>query len=654
MSSSQVFFSSWGGSVVDNRGKAPQEYTPVEGLELPESFSEQEELKALAGWKGLVLRSEGVDIVDLCRAHLEAVREESKKCDKCNYCSTGYNELLDVFQDLLNGEASEEDLEFLESAAEAIREAGKCSIGKAGPIPLLHALKFFREDFLAVLRGERKVTEGEYHSRLTAPCMEACPIHLDVPKYVERIKEAKFTESLQVIAERLPFPGVLGRVCFRPCESHCRRANVDKAISIKALKRFVADQVLNSGNNPDLTVLPSRKTGSVAVVGAGPAGLTCAYHLAKKGHRITVFEKMDEPGGMGVMGIPSYRLPRQVLASEMKALERLGVQFLYGRSLGKDINLSQLEKDFDAVFLAIGAQKSIPMKIEGETEGHNGVFQGLDYLREVNQGRDPYPEGKRVAVIGGGNVAIDCARSCLRLGKEDVSVVYRRSRQEMPADPEEIRDAEEEGVVFYFLSLPLKILAREGKVAGLQCIRTELGGLDESGRPRAVPIPGSDFFMDCDTVVTAVGQAVDLSGLQGLEGLNHSPWGIVSVDEATCRTSRPKIFAAGDCQTGSDTFVAACAGGRRAALSIDRMLNGLSLKDQEEVGFERLFKITKVYDPEEVIPRVEHQERRQPLKLLPASRRCSWEEVESALAVQDAVAEAERCLRCYYVATVAV
>lgn len=654
MTKSGILFSSWGGSIVDNRGRAPQDYQTVEQIDLPESFSEAEPIKALAGWKGLVVRSEQVDIIDLCRAHLEAVREESKKCDKCNYCSTGYNELLDVFQDILKGEATEEDLEFLQSAAEAIREAGKCSIGKAGPIPLLHALKFFREDFLAVLRGEREVREGKYHSRLTAPCMEACPIHLDVPRYVERIKEAKFAESLQVITEKLPLPGVLGRVCFRPCESNCRRANVDKPISIKALKRFVADQALSSESNLEPGVVPSATTGKVAVVGAGPAGLTCAYHLARRGHQVTVFEKLDRPGGMGLVGIPSYRLPRQVLSKEVKTLEGLGVQFLCGKSLGEDIHLPDLEQKFDAVFLAIGAQKSIPMKIEGESDRYKGVFQGLDYLREINQGKDPHPEGRRVAVIGGGNVAIDCARSCLRLGKEHVSVVYRRSRKEMPADFEEVRDAEEEGVVFNYLTLPVKIIAKEGNVAGLECIRMELGEPDQDGRPHPLPIPGSEFFMECDMVITAVGQSVDLSALEGIQGVGVSRWHAVTVDEATCQTTNPRIFAAGDCQTGPDTFVAACAGGWRAAMSIDRMLNNIPLKQEEEVGFQNLFKIARVYDPQEKIPRVEQQERQEGSKIPPESRRGSWVEVESTLGVQEAVAEAERCLRCYCVATVAV
>ncbi len=428
---------------------------------------------------------------------------------------------------------------------------------------------------------------------------------------------------------------------------------MDKPIAIKALKRFVADQALELGSRIEWEIVPSPKTGKVAVVGAGPAGIACAYQLARKGHRVTVFERLAEPGGMGVIGIPPYRLPRQILPQELEGLEKLGVQFQYNRSIGEDITLWQLEQEFDAVFLAIGAHKSIPMKIHGETEGYRGVFQGLDYLREINQGKDPYPEGNNVAVIGGGNVAIDCARSSLRAGKEHVCVVYRRTPKEMPADPEELHDAEQEGVVFKYLSSPVKILAKNGRVVGLKCIEMKLGEPDERGRARPIPIPGSEFVIECDIAVFAVGQVVDSSALAGLEEL-FTPQQTVRVDESTYRTGRPKVFAAGDCQTGPDTLVAACAGGRQAALSIDRMLNSQALQQSEDAGFERLFKTIGVYDPQEVIPRVEQQQRREPSKLPPEVRRSSWVEVESVLGVQEAVAEAERCLRCYYVATVAL
>lgn len=654
MLAARVLFSSWGGRVVDNRGKALEEIEPAQGLLLPDHFRDGEKIKALAGWNGIVLVSDEVDIVDLCRAHLEAVREESKKCDKCNYCSTGYNELLDVFQDMAKGEARQEDLEFLRSAAEAIREAGKCSTGKTGPIPLLDALEFFKGEFLALIQGHRRLTEGTYRSCLTAPCMEACPIHLDIPRYVERIKEAKFAQSLEIITERLPLPGVLGRICLRPCESNCRRANVDKPIAIKALKRFVADQAMMSGRLTRWEVTPSPRTGKVAVVGAGPAGICCAYHLARRGHRVKVFEMLNEPGGMSAVGIPSYRLSRDVLRREVGLLQDLDVEFSYNQAVGKDLSLSQLEQDFDAVFLGIGAQSSVPLRIEGENQGYQGVIPGLEYLKGISQGRDPYPEGQVVAVIGGGNVAIDCARSSLRMGKREVIIVYRRGKEQMSADSEEIRDAEEEGVVFHYLTSPLKILAKDGKVFGIQCTRMKLGEPEEDGRPRTVPIPGSEFLLSCDTVVTAVGQQVDVSTWEGVEGLLMTKWNSLMVDEATKQTSRPKIFAAGDCETGPDTFIGACAGGRRAAQSIDRFINGVPLGPDEETCFERLLESISVYDPGEEIPRVEVLERRRPNRLSPESRRCSWAEVEETFQVQEAVAEAERCLRCYYVATLAL
>lgn len=654
MATHGILFSSWGGEIVDNRGKGPHEGAAVDGIVLPENLAQGERIKALAGWRGLAIRSEEVDVVDLCRAHLEAVRQESKKCDKCNYCSTGYDELLEVFQDILKGEAREEDLEFLQSAAEAIREAGKCSIGKAGPVPLLHALRFFADDFLAAIRGERKVRAGKYHSSVTAPCVEACPIHLDIPRYVERIKEAKFAESLQVIVDRLPLPGVLGRVCFRPCESHCRRSNVDKPISIRALKRFVADQAVTGGYGPEFQARPSPRTGKVAIVGAGPAGITCAFHLALRGHLVTIYEALGEPGGMSAVGIPDYRLPRDVLRGEVEAIQRLGVEIRYGQTVGKDASLSDIEKEFDAIFIGIGAQRSIPMKIEGEAEGYRGFIPGLRYLREINEGRDPYPDGKSVAVIGGGNVAIDCARSSLRAGKKDVFVVYRRTRNEMPADPEEIQDAEDEGVRFEFLTLPVRMVQRDGAVAGLECVRMELGGPDETGRPRPIPIAGSEFTLECDTVVTAIGQGVDLSALEGVDGLRTSEWNTLIVDELTKQTSRPKVFAAGDCETGPDALITACAGGRRAAESIDRFINGLPVEGLGEPHFDRLFGFLGVYDPNEKVSKVECRERVEPVKLPPERRKATFAEVEGALAMQDAVAEAERCLRCYYVATIAV
>ncbi len=245
----EILFSTWGGEIVDNRGRAAGSHEKITTIDLPEYFGKNQKIKGLMGWNGIVIRSPEVDIIDLCREYLSAVLEHAKDCGKCNYCKTGWEEIIDVLEDIAKGDATEEDLEFMQSAAEAIVSNAKCSIGKIGPHPFLEAAKFFAEDFAKAAKGDRSVNKGVYRSRLTAPCMDACPIHLDIPRYIEKIKETKFAESLDVIRERLPLPQALGRACFRPCESRCRRALVDEAISIKALKRFVADQVLEQGKN---------------------------------------------------------------------------------------------------------------------------------------------------------------------------------------------------------------------------------------------------------------------------------------------------------------------------------------------------------------------------------------------------------------------
>ncbi len=649
-----IVFSSWGGEIIETRGDETQNQASIKMLDLPEYFKQDKKIKALMGWKGIVLRSPEVDIIDLCRAYFEAVLAHSKTCDKCNYCKTGWEEMLEIFQDIATGEATEEDLEFMQSAAEAIVSNAKCSIGKSGPTPLFHALKYFADDFSQAVKGEKQVTKGTYYSKLTAPCLDACPIHLDIPKYIELIKDAKFAESLTVIRERLPLAGIVGRVCFRPCEKHCRRGNLDEPISIKALKRFVADHEVFEQKEPEYEVTPSENNGKVAIVGAGPAGITCAYHLARNGHEVTIYESLDEPGGMSAVGIPDYRLPRNILQREVQQIQKMGVSINYGQAIGKDLILSQLENDFDAVFIGIGAQDSINMGIEGEDREYQGFIPGLAYLREVNAGRDPYPPGKKVVVIGGGNVAIDCVRCSLRTDKEDIQLVYRRTRNEMPADDAEIHDAEEEQVQFHFLTAPVRILAKDGKVAGLECIKMELGEPDASGRPRPVPIEGSEFVFDCDTIISAIGQQVDLTLLAGMDDVQTTKWNTIVVDQYTKQSNRSKIFFAGDCETGPDALITACAGGRRAAHSIDRFIKTQPLEHDDNHYFDKLFETVKVYDPDEEILKVESKQRFQPSVLPPDTRKSTFDEVEQGLSAQEAVAEAERCLRCYQVATIAV
>lgn len=649
-----ILFSSWGGEIIDNRHKDSKDFDPTDHLNLPEYFKQDRKIKAIMGWNGIIMRTVQVDIINLCQTYFEAVLEHAKDCGKCNYCKTGWEEMIEVLQDISNGEATEEDLEFIESAAEAVVDSSKCSIGRSGPTPLFHALKYYADDFSKALGGKKQVTSGTYYSKLTAPCMDACPIHLDIPRYIELVKDAKFVDSLDVIRDRLPLPGVLGRVCFRPCEDYCRRGNVDEPISIKALKRFVADHELSEQQEPKFRVTPSPKCGKVAIVGAGPAGLTCAYQLVRKGHHVSIYEHLSEPGGMSAVGIPDYRLPRPILQREADRIQELGVKIHYNHTIGKDITLTQLENEFDAVFVGIGAQGSLSLGIESKDTKCHGYFPGLVYLKLINEGRDPFPAGKKVVVLGGGNVAIDCVRSALRMRKENVYLVYRRTRNEMPADRVEIHDAKEENVQFHFLTAPVRILTENDSVTGLECIKMELGEPDQSGRPRPVPVPGSEFVFDCDTIVSAIGQQVDISIIEGMKDIQTTRWNTIIADEFTKQSRRPKLFFAGDCESGPDTLIAACAGGRNAANSIDHFINELPLEYSNNYYFHQFFKSVNVYDPKEKIKRAENRARINPAVLAMEKRQSSFDEVEQAFSATEAVAEAERCLRCYQVVTIAV
>jgi formate dehydrogenase beta subunit len=429
---------------------------------------------------------------------------------------------------------------------------------------------------------------------------------------------------------------------------------VDECLSIKWLKRFVADYEIEKRRVPSVHQGGARSE-KVAIIGAGPAGLSCAYYLALKGYSVTIFERLGEPGGMAAMGIPDYRLPRNIVRYETELIERLGVEIRYNTQVGKDITLSQIfEQGYKAIFIGVGAQTNTPMGVEGEDKGYKGFIPGVYYLLEINLGRDPYPEGKKVVVVGGGNVAIDCVRSSFRLGKPDVNLVYRRTKKEMPADPVEVHDAEEEGVKFHYLCNPVRIVEKEGKVVGVECIRMELGEPDESGRRRPVPIKGSEFFIETDILIPAIGQAIDLSFLEEKDGIKTTRRSTIAVQEGTFLTSRPGVFSAGDCVTGPDVLVRAAGTGKRAAEKIDLFLRGMEVKESEEERLESLMEKIKVYNKEEKVG-ICGGTKREVLKTLPPeTRKWTFEEVEKGFSIPQAQKEAERCLRCVRIGLFAV
>jgi len=645
-----ILFSSWQGEIVDNRGvkraKKPK------AIALPEEFKPGEKIKAFFGWDGIVICDDSVDLIDMALNYAEAMLKES--CGKCTPCGQGSRFMRGFLEKLAKGEATKDDLNALRSLANLIKSTSKCSIGQTAPVPILHVLEYFSEEIEKRIASKKPAQPGNYRYAVTAPCKNACPSNLDIPRYVEEIKEVRFEESLATIREMTCLPGTLGRVCVRPCESNCRRALVEGPVSIKWLKRFAADFELEHRKKPQILKVPTSSGKRVAIVGAGPAGLSCAFYLALKGHSVTIFEKSKEPGGMATYGIPDYRLPRGVLTRhEVDIIKDLGVEIRYGVEVGKDVMIMDLHRDYDAVFIGVGAQTSAKMGIEGEDKGYRGFIPGVRYLYDINNGIDPYPEGKRVVVVGGGNVAMDCVRCSFRIGKTDVHLVYRRSRAEMPADPEEIHDAEEEGVVFHFLCNPTRIIEQDGKVVGVELIKMELGEPDQSGRRRPVPVPGSEFILETDILIPAIGQAVDLSFLAGCSDIKLTKWKTIAVNPDTFETSVKGIFAAGDCVTGPDVLVRAAGGGRRAAERIDQYLRGIEPGPTEEELFDKLFSTIKVFDKNEKVEVPDGMKRKELQKLDPETRKWTFEEVEKGYTPPEAIYEAQRCLRCYRIGMIA-
>ena len=472
-----------------------------------------------------------------------------------------------------------------------------------------------------------------------APCVTTCPAGINVQGYVQLIGQGKYFEAVELILKRLPLPGVLGRVCPHPCESACQRSKVDSAIAIRDLKRFAADQVdLEKLLMPEIDDRPEK----VAVIGSGPAGLTVAYYLRLKGYQITIFEELDVLGGMLRIGIPDYRLPPEILDREINQILRLAIKVRTGVKFGSDITMSDLESQgFSAVFLGIGAHASIGLGIPGEKET-KGVIDAGCFLKDTNLGRKTKP-GDKVVVIGGGNVAIDAARTARRLGVKNVRVVYRRSEKEMPAYEDEIQGAAEEGVCFSYLTAPVGIHQKEGRLIDIECIKTELGPKGADGRRRPVLKKGSEFLIPCDTLIIAVGQKVERSWAEHEPSIKWSKGNTLEVNSLTLQTSMPHVFAGGDAVTGPATVIEAVAAGHRAVESIQRYIKKENLAAYED-GLSTL--LPPGQDWQEIPKKIETRSRAAPKRLNSSSRISSFDEVDVGFSEDAAKLEALRCLNC--------
>jgi formate dehydrogenase major subunit len=480
---------------------------------------------------------------------------------------------------------------------------------------------------------------SDHNADCIAPCKSTCPANIDIQAYLLQVQSGNYEAALRIIKDRNPFPLVCGRVCPHPCEVACRRNLIDSPVAINHVKRFAADWDM-AQKRPWIPRCKQPSSKKVAVVGAGPSGLSCAYYLTIEGHQVTVFERQPYAGGMMRYGIPEYRLPKAILDREIDIMKKMGVTIQCGISLGTHVRLEDLHDDFDAVYLAIGSWRATPLQIEGESS--EGVWLGINYLERVTHSGSVHV-GKDVLVIGGGNTAIDCVRTAKRTGATNVKLIYRRTRDEMPAEPYEVEEAIHEGVEMEFLAAPVRIVPEGGRKK-VHFIRMKLGEPDRSGRRRPVPVDGSEFIIEADTVIGAIGQSTNTQFLYNDYPVKLNKWGDIEVNEKTMQTSDAKIFAGGDCVSGPATVVQAVGAGRRAAEAINCLLSkGYVKEDNAHYYCSR--------GTLEDLPRWEFEEMPRILRAsMPAislqERNNNFQEIETGLTEKQARDEAARCLKC--------
>jgi NADH-quinone oxidoreductase subunit F len=634
----EIIYDIGGGILGGRQFKAVQTGGPLGGCIPPQhlnvkvDFDSLRDVGAVMGSGGMIVVDEDTCMVEFAKFFLTFATAES--CGKCIPCRAGGKRMLDILTRICAGEGRREDLARIKDIAEGMESAALCALGQLTPGPVMAALRYFEHEFIAHIE-DRRCPAGSCKELTPARCLNACPAGVDVPAYVSLAAEGRFAEALAVHRERNPFALVCGRVCPAFCEQRCRRGDIDAPVAIRSIKRFMADHELATPWIP--VKLQPAKAEKVAVVGAGPAGLTAALRLAQNGYPVTVYEALPIAGGMMVVGIPEYRLPRDILNQEIDNIRRAGVEILCNRALGRDFTLDELfdRQRVKAVVLAIGAHRCLHLGIPGEDRA--GVIPGIDFLREVALGNPPDIRGKRVAVIGGGNVAVDAARTAWRLGAAEVHIVYRRTRPDMPAYPEEIEAAHEEGAVFHFLAAPVRVLG-PAKVTALEIQHQKLTEFDASGRRRPVPVEGAVLTLAIDILIPAIGQETDkLCVLNaGLETNRNSTLKV----GPSLATTRAGVFAAGDAVSGPASVIEAVAHGNRVAKEVEVYLR-TGRREKVDIPLEaHLPPLTWDMQQYSEAPRLR-------LPYIPvATRRDSFREVELSAPEKDIRAECRRCLRC--------
>ena len=643
----EVVYDIGGGPVGDAKIKAVQTGGPSGGcipasmFDLPIDYDHLAEAGSIMGSGGMIVMDENTCMVDVAKYFMGFLKDES--CGKCFSCRKGTQRMWEILDDVSRGRATMQHLDLLEELAHVVRDTSMCGLGQSAANPVLSTLRYFRHEYEEHIKDKRCrafVCKG----LVGAPCQSACPLGTEAWRYVALIGQGRYEDAYCVIREANPFPSVCARACNHPCEGRCKLgATGDDPVAIRSLKRFVTDRVDPGVYRPTRQEWTDGEPPRVAVIGSGPAGLTAAHYLSLKGYKITVFEAESSPGGMLRCAIPSYRLPRDTVNKEIEALIDDNITLRCNMALGTDITVdSLLSGGYRAVLLGLGAHKSRPLGLEGEDL--QGVYPSIEFLKEFNLRGNEIARG-RVGVIGGGNSALDAARTALRQKDvESVVILYRRTREEMPAFAEEIEAADQEGITIQTLVTPTAIKSSDGKLSGVVCLRNRLGDIDSSGRRRPVPIEGSEFTVELDTLVVAISEdaGVDCLTPAKASGIQTTDWGTVDVDSGTLQTNRPGVFAAGDVVTGPNTIVDAIAAGKKAALMIDRFVWGQDLKEPVPSRLPQVYvePLATLEEEPDQVPRAE-------LPRAPADwRKRNFAEVEVSLSAEEAAREARRCLRC--------
>jgi NADH-quinone oxidoreductase subunit F len=607
---------------------------PSQFFETPVDYESLASIGAIMGSGGMVVMDEDNCMVDVARYFIEFTHSES--CGKCVPCRAGLDQALAILRRITGGEAAEEDVKALEELALMIKDASLCGLGQTAPNPVLTTLRYFRHEYEEHIRTHR-CRAGVCEALYLSPCENSCPLHMRIPAFLQLLKENRIEDAAEMVWLDNPLPASTGRICQHPCESQCRRATVDSAVNMREVHRYIADTVFSGPLIEKVTkrLIAGRQppTGKrVAVVGAGPSGLSAAFYLAMLGHKVTVYEAREAAGGMLRYSLPEYRLPEDIVDKEVEVIRRLGVKFAFGKRLGEGLALEVLEREYDAVALAIGTWREMAAGVTGEDAP--GVWHAIRFLEQVNRG-EPLPIGKKVIVIGGGNAAVDSARTAVRIGAE-VIIAYRRAREDMPAIPEEIDDAEAEGVRLELMAAPQRVHRDDrGRVTGIELMRTRAGDYDASGR--RIPVAtGETFTLSCDNIIMAIGEKPEADPLRRA-GVQIRENGTAAADWVTFETNRPHVHALGDLVTGASNVSSTMATGKAAARALDRILTGR----------DRLQIILKDFTCDNSVS-LEPQggARNTSPHVPPPDRRKSFDEVVTGFGKTAATAESVRCLRC--------